>query len=69
MPEAPRITADELQQRMHAGEEFVIVDTRNPQAWAESGDKAARAQRIPLDELQRHLPQLPKTKPIVAYCT
>ena len=69
MPEGPRITVDELKQRLQAGEDFVVIDTRNPQAWDESPDKAAAALRIPLDELDQHLPRLPRTKPIVAYCT
>jgi len=69
MPDAPRITADDLKRRVEAGQDFVFIDTRNPQAWAESGDKAAGALRIPLDDLEKHLPNLPKSKPIVAYCT
>ena len=69
MPEAPRITVAELKHRMGAGEEFTIIDTRNPHAWAESDVTIPGAVRIPLDELGRHLPQIPKAKPIVAYCT
>ena len=69
MPEGPRITADELKHRLEAGEDFVVIDTRNPQAWAESTDKAAGALRIPLADLDRHLANLPRTRPIVAYCT
>jgi hypothetical protein len=33
MPDNLRITVDELRKRMEAGEDFTIVDTRNPQAW------------------------------------
>lgn len=69
MSEAPRITIDELKRRMDAGEEFTIIDTRNPHAWAESDVMMRGAIRIPLDELDRHLAQIPKAKPIVAYCT
>ena len=69
MSGAPRITIDELKRRMDAGEEFTIIDTRNPHAWAESDVMMPGAIRIPLDELDRHLAQIPKAKPIVAYCT
>ena len=30
MPNAPRITVDELKRRMEAGEDFTVIDTRNP---------------------------------------
>lgn len=69
MPEAPRITADELKRRMQAGEEFVLIDVRNPQAWAEADMKARNAMRIPIDEFERYLPRIPKGKGIVTYCT
>jgi len=69
MPEAPRMTIDELKRRMDTGEQFTIIDTRNPQAWAESEVMMPGAIRMPIDELANHLPQIPKSKPIVAYCT
>ena len=34
MVDAPRITVDDLHKRMEAGEDFTLIDTRNPQAWA-----------------------------------
>ncbi len=69
MAEAPRISANELKRRMHAGEQFFVIDTRNPVAWAESDSKAAGAVRIPLDELDNRIDEIPRNKPIVAYCT
>jgi rhodanese-related sulfurtransferase len=36
MPDDIRITVDQLRARMEAGEDFTIIDTRNPQAWAAS---------------------------------
>jgi rhodanese-related sulfurtransferase len=64
-----RITVDELRKRMEAGEDFVLVDTRNPQAWAGSDVKLPEAIRIPLDSLDENLSKIPKDKAIVAYCT
>jgi rhodanese-related sulfurtransferase len=69
MPEAPRITVDELKRRMDAGEDFTIIDVRNPQAWGQSDTMMPEAIRVPLDDFERHLSQIPKNRPIVAYCT
>jgi rhodanese-related sulfurtransferase len=64
-----RITIDELRKRMEQGEDFEILDVRNPQAWAESDVMIPQAVRVPLDSFEEHLYDIPKNKPIVAYCT
>ena len=69
MADARRITVDDLRRRMQQGEEFVFIDTRNPQAWAESDIKLPKALRVPLDNIEKTFPKLPKNKPIVTYCT
>ena len=72
MSDSLRITVDELRKRMEKGEDFVVIDTRNPQAWAESDVKLPEAIRAPadnLDNLDKILSNIPKDKPIVAYCT
>ena len=69
MAEGPKITAEELKRRMQAGDDFTVIDVRNPRAWAESDVKARNAIRVPLDSLEQHLPRIPKSKPIVTYCT
>ena len=69
MPDGLRITADELKQRMEAGEQFTIVDVRNPHAWAEARDKAAGALRVSLDDVEDAVGRMPENKPIVTYCT
>jgi rhodanese-related sulfurtransferase len=69
MADAPRITVDELKRRMEARENFVLIDVRNPQAWAESDTMLPEAIRGPMDKLEEVLPRIPKDKPIVAYCT
>jgi rhodanese-related sulfurtransferase len=55
MPEAPRITADELKRRMDSGEDFTVVDVRNPQAWGQSDTMIPEAIRVQLDDFDRHL--------------
>jgi len=69
MPDAPRITVDELRRRMQAGEEFTIIDVRNPVAWAESDTMLPNARRVPIDQWEEALPRIPKNRPIVTYCT
>lgn len=69
MADALRITADELKQRMDAEQDFTIVDSRNPQAWAESDGMVPGAIRVPVDELEENLSRIPKNRPVVAYCT
>lgn len=64
-----RISIDDLQKRMKAGEDFTILDVRNPTAWAESDVMIPNARRVPLDDFESHLYEIPKNKPIVAYCT
>lgn len=63
-----RITAEELRKRMSAGEQFTIIDARNPQAWGGATDKARTAVRIEAHSNQP-LPQLQRDKAVVVYCT
>jgi rhodanese-related sulfurtransferase len=69
MANAPKITPDELKSRMEAGEDFTIIDVRNPNAWAQSDAIIPGAIRFTLDKLEESLPRIPKNKPVVAYCT
>lgn len=69
MAEAPRITVSEVKKRMNAGEKFVFIDTRNPQAWSESDTMLPGAMRLPADKVEEKLQAIPKDKPVVAYCT
>jgi rhodanese-related sulfurtransferase len=69
MADALRITVDELKRRMEAGEDFVLIDVRNPQAWAESDSMLPEAIRVPMDKLEENLPRIPENRPVVAYCT
>ena len=69
MADAPRITVEELKRRMETSEDFTIIDVRNPQAWAEARTKIPEAIRVPIDDLEQNLPNIPRDKPVVAYCT
>lgn len=67
--EATRITVDELKERMARGEPFTFVDTRNDKAWAEAETKLPGAIRVPADEVEEHLDQIPKDRTVITYCT
>jgi rhodanese-related sulfurtransferase len=69
MTDALRISVDELRKRMEEGEDFVLVDTRNPQQWAKSDVKLPEAIRVPVDKLDDALSGIPTEKPIITYCT
>jgi rhodanese-related sulfurtransferase len=69
MPDNRRISVDDLQKRMEAGEDFTFVDVRNPQAWAKSDVKLPEAIRVPVDDAEQSLSKIPRDKPVVAYCT
>ena len=69
MADAPRITAEELKRRMEAGEDFTVIDVRNPTAWAETDTLIPEAIRVPLDKVEENLPRISKNRPVVAYCT
>ena len=67
--EATRVTADEVKERMDRGEPLVFVDTRNPQAWGEAGTKLPGALRVPADEVEQHLGEIPRDRAVITYCT
>jgi rhodanese-related sulfurtransferase len=54
---------------MDAGEDFTVIDVRNPNARAETDTVIPEAIRVPLDKLEENLPRIPKTRAVVAYCT
>ena len=67
--EATRVTADEVKERMDRGEAFTFIDTRNPKAWAEADTKLPGAIRLPADEIEQHLDQIPRDRTVITYCT
>lgn len=67
--EATRVTVGEVKERMARGESFTFVDTRNPKAWGESDVKLPGAIRIPADEVEQHIAEVPHDRVVVTYCT
>ncbi|MCI0616893.1 hypothetical protein L0244_28270 [bacterium] len=69
MMDTTRVTVDEVRTRMERGEPFTFIDSRNPTAWGESNIKLPGAIRIPADEFEQHLSEIPKDKVVIVYCT
>jgi len=67
--EVTRVTVDEVGERLNRGERFAFVDTRNPQAWGESDEKLPGAIRVPADEVDQHLNEIPHDRTVITYCT
>ena len=54
---------------MDRGESFTFVDTRNPNAWGEADTKLPGAIRVPSNEVEQHLDQIPRDRTVITYCT
>jgi rhodanese-related sulfurtransferase len=67
--EVTRVTVDEVKARMDRGEPVLFLDTRNPTAWNESDVKLPGALRVPADEVEQHLKEIPHGRAIITYCT
>jgi rhodanese-related sulfurtransferase len=64
-----RISKEELKRKLDTREAMTILDARSPEAWRESDVQLPGAIRIPPDEVDRHLAEIPRDRPIVTYCT
>jgi rhodanese-related sulfurtransferase len=64
-----RISPEETNSRVLAGERVVFVDARNPKAWAESDRKIPGAIRVPTDDVESHLNHIDRNATVITYCT
>ncbi len=67
--EPDRITVDEVRRRIARGERPVMIDARSAASWSEASSQVPGSIRVPPDEVAGHLREIPKGRPIVAYCT
>ena len=67
--EPTRITIDEAKERIDRGEPLVFIDSRNSEAWAKASTRLPDAVRVPADEIEEHLKEIPRDRTIVSYCT
>ena len=64
-----RISPEEANALVLSGKKVIFLDSRNPTAWAESAAKIPGGIRMPVDEVEKHVPELDKDVTIIAYCT
>ena len=64
----PRIEADEAKAMVDAGE-AVILDVVALHVWPAMSSTIKGAIRIPPEEVEKRLDELPRDKTIIAYCT
>lgn len=62
----PRIAAEDLREKINAGQ-VVVIDVRDTSSYANG--HIAGAMHIPLSSIQANLDTIPKGKDIVTYCT
>jgi rhodanese-related sulfurtransferase len=67
--EATKISAHEVKAKMDHGDPMVFVDARQPKAWNTSNAKLPGAIRVPVDEVEGHLHDIPRGRPVISYCT
>lgn len=65
--EVPRITPEEVQDRIDKGDAILIVDSRSAASYADR--HIAGAISVPAGEVSSRLYELPKDQEIVLYCT
>ncbi len=64
-----KISPEEVNARVLAGEPIVYLDARNAKAWSESDRKIPGALRITADDIPGHVDQIARDATVVAYCT
>jgi len=63
------ISPSEAKQMLDSGAHVIFVDARNPNAWGEASSKLPGAVRIPADEVNQHVQELPRNGTVITYCT
>jgi rhodanese-related sulfurtransferase len=67
--EVTLIGADEMNSRLDRGEPLYILDTRSQDAWSKADTKLPGAIRVPPDQVEKHLADIPRDRTIITYCT
>jgi rhodanese-related sulfurtransferase len=63
------VSPAQAKEMLDRGDGIVFVDARNPVAWGSSTVKLPGAIRIPVDEVEEHLSELPRDRTAITYCT
>ena len=63
------VDPSDANEMLERGDGIVFVDARNPAAWGSSTVKLPGAIRIPVDEVEEHLSEVPRDRTAITYCT
>jgi len=66
---ASAISVEEVKRLLERGQPITFIDARNPISWGSSKVKLPGAVRVPLDDVDRLLPHLPRDRRLIVYCT
>lgn len=66
---APRITKEELLEKMEAREDLLIIDVRNDEDYGSSRFRLPGAVRVRLEDIDGFSSAVDKDKLVAAYCT
>ena len=64
-----KISPEEVNARVLAGEPMVFVDSRNQNTWKESDRKIPGAIRVPTADIESHLNEIDRNATVITYCT
>lgn len=65
----PRITPRKVIERLDDGERIAFIDARSAQAYQDAVQQIPGSIRIPPDQTDAHVDDLPRGVTLVAYCT
>ena len=63
------LTVADVNDLIDRGLPVAFIDSRNPIAWGSSKFMLPGAIRVPIDEVAQHLPELPRDRRLIVYCT
>lgn len=64
-----RISVREVKARLNRGEKVTFLDARSPDSWNKADAQIPGSLRVPPDEVDQHLREIPRDGLIVPYCT
>ena len=67
--ELTRVTAEEVLERQARGEPLVLLDNRSAADYDKSSETIPGSLRIPVDEVQLRVADLPRDRAIITWCT
>jgi rhodanese-related sulfurtransferase len=67
--EPTKVSVDTVKAELDRGKPVVFIDARNPTDWGAAQVKLPGAIRVPADDVESHLREIPRDRKIITYCT